>query len=181
LSTGAISVNDIVFDPFAGDRAIGDVLRSYGFNNIIERDLYTLPDNLNYFTEPSPPHDLLLINPPFAQKHEVHRKAIADGIPFAILSPLGMMATVSSGPLLIENGFSIIVPTPAIQFKNRHGKIAMVDTCGWFLGNFPFTNAEAGTGMGIIKLVNTRAVQEAAGEEEKGEEEGEEEVGEEEG
>lgn len=52
-----------IYDPCCGKYAIGNVLRQYGFKNIVEKDLMYGQDFLSDYTDNS--YDVLIMNPPF--------------------------------------------------------------------------------------------------------------------
>ena len=69
-----------ILDPCCGKYAIGNVLRQYGFKNIIERDLMYGQDFLADYTDNS--YDVLIMNPPFKLFNPFVEKAkrIADRV-----------------------------------------------------------------------------------------------------
>ena len=69
-----------ILDPCCGKYAIGNVLRQYGFKNIIERDLMYGQDFLADYTDNS--YDVLIMNPPFKLFNPFIEKAkrIADRV-----------------------------------------------------------------------------------------------------
>ena len=69
-----------IYDPCCGKRAIGNVLRQYGFNNITEKDLVYGQDFLSDYTDNY--YDIVIENPPFDLWDDFVKKSkrIADKV-----------------------------------------------------------------------------------------------------
>lgn len=69
-----------IYDPCCGKRAIGNVLRQYGFNNITEKDLVYGQDFLSGYTDDY--YDIVIENPPFDLWDDFVKKSkrIADKV-----------------------------------------------------------------------------------------------------
>ena len=69
-----------IYDPCCGKYAIGNVLRQYGYKNIVEKDLMYGQDFLADYTDNT--YDALIMNPPFKDFNAFVEKAkrIADKV-----------------------------------------------------------------------------------------------------
>ena len=76
----ALPKSTIFYDPCCGTCAIGDFLRSNGFHNIIEKDLYTTEIKQDYLKDNFTDYDVLITNFPFCDKLKCFKKAFRSGM-----------------------------------------------------------------------------------------------------
>lgn len=127
----------VVFEPCAGEGHIAKFLESNGFQNVIQRDLYTLPEHHDYLDNniPTPDYDLLITNPPFCSKYEFLIKAYASTKPFAFLLPLDTLFTLSGYNIFKDHPVFVGAFYRRIHFLNPKGKTYSTTNVGWFFGN----------------------------------------------
>lgn len=130
------SENCTVFEPFAGEGAIVDVMEEWGFN-VIAWDKEGKYAKENYdFTNCNefPDYDIIITNPPWSIKFVVLDKLIRMKKPFIMLLPLLCLTTVkfktitSASNCVIDVG--IVTPSPTFEFE---GKKIQVPPSAWMM------------------------------------------------
>jgi hypothetical protein len=161
LNKEAISTDDIVLDAFSPKNTAVKTFSELGFGTVLQHTLQEL-DELREL----PFHDVIVSNNIYVHSRldiEALQQAYERGNRFAILLPFDTIFNAEA--TLTAKGFGLLIPTPQIEFFNDDGRRVMVAQYVWFLGNFPFTDDEAGTGKCVTHLINTRAGREKAGKE----------------
>ena len=130
-------ITSTFFEPCVGHGAITNFLRSVGVTEIIERDLYTLPEKDDFFSTPLPEeYDLLVTNPPYGKrKKEFLEMCYASNKPFAVLLPTEVLQHVGCSQVFREHGVLVGMCVPSPMFEHE-GEIVKTTPTAWFLGNF---------------------------------------------
>jgi hypothetical protein len=132
-----ISKEICILEPCAGTHAITNFLKSKGYYNVLERDLYELPEKHDFLVEDIPNEvQLIITNPPFSDKLKFLMKCYNSGRPFALLSQLSTLGNRGTGTLMMERGVRVIYVCPKLNFKNRDGENFGIPDVAWFIGNF---------------------------------------------
>lgn len=125
----------IVFEPCCGNSAITNYLREKGFEQIIERDLFTHPGKHDFITSDIPEHDLIITNPPFCTKHKIVKRIVESRLKAILLMPVSYLSTVSGRRLLLKCSSLKLFIIGRVPFRHN-GKIMQVQPeVAWYFIN----------------------------------------------
>ena len=124
-----------VFDPCCGTGVIGKVLRQENFTeDVVESDKFIGNERKDYLVDDDPEYDLLLTNPPYAQKLAFLTKAFESRKPFCFLLPSDTLFYVGTSSLFRMYGIIVLVIFPRPRFL-RNGKLVNPTSTSYFIGN----------------------------------------------
>ena len=86
-----------MFEPACGCGNITRIIREQLNIDVVEPDLFTREDKIDYLHSEDPLYCFLITNPPFVSKFEFLKKAFESGKPFAMLSPFQCFYSKRSG------------------------------------------------------------------------------------
>ncbi len=128
-----------LYDPCCGNHVFKNVLE-YVFNHdVIEDDLYTMPDKVDFLACNSLPSgvEMIVTNPPYSGNNQLKflKKCFSFNIPFALLLPMSAFITSKRMSVIKEYGIDIHIIYPSPRFIDKKGKSVNVREPAWFVWN----------------------------------------------